>query len=216
MRSKYFKDIAGLKFERLTAIERQGQNKHGHSLWLCKCDCGKTTIVDITSLTRGNTKSCGCLNQEVRLSGCNRRKHGGCGTRLYRIWKVVKNRCLNPNTPDYKKWYGGRGITICEEWKNNFEAFRDWAMANGYNDTLSIDRIDENGNYCPENCRWATATTQARNTRQVVPITYKGETHCLPEWAEILNIPCGVLRERKSKGWTIERMFEQPVRGRLS
>lgn len=216
MRKKYIKDITGQKFGRLTAISYYGKTKANHSLWLCKCECGNTKTIELGSLTRNRTKSCGCLDKEAHILHPNRTTHGGCGTRLYRIWKVVKNRCLNPNTPDYKKWYGGRGITICEEWKNNFQAFYDWAMANGYNDTLSIDRIDENGNYCPENCRWATPKVQASNKRNVPRITYKGETHCLAEWSEILNIPLNVLRSRKHSGWTTERMFEQPVGGRLS
>lgn len=216
MSQKYNKDITGQKFGRLTAVSHSGKNKHNHSLWLCKCDCGNTKIVELSSLTKNRTRSCGCLDKEAHILRPNRKTHGMCGTRIHRIWKVMKNRCLNPNTPDYKRWYGGRGVTVCEEWKNSFQAFYEWAMANGYNDTLSIDRIDENGNYEPSNCRWADATTQARNTRQVVPITYKGETHCLAEWAEILNIPVHVLRQRKHHGWTIEKMFEQPVRGRLS
>lgn len=161
------KDLTGLKFGRLTVIKLEGQNKYKRLMWLCKCDCGNTHIVSSNLLLMGVTRSCGCLNDENRKSGNNRRTHGMWGTRLYRIWKCMKNRCLNKNTNDYKKWYGSKGVTVCEEWLN-FEPFCKWALAHGYKDDLSIDRINPYGNYEPSNCRWADAKTQANNKRKRV------------------------------------------------
>lgn len=162
------KDITGQIFGRLTAIECVGSNNWNRCLWLCKCSCGNTKIVDGSSLRMGRTRSCGCLDREKHITHPNRTTHGQCGTRIYRIWKAMKNRCLNPNTPDYKRWYGSNGITVCEEWKNDFSSFYEWSMANGYRDDLSIDRIDPSGNYEPSNCRWADAKTQANNKRKKV------------------------------------------------
>lgn len=123
----------------------------------------------------------------------------------------MKNRCFNTKTERYKD-YGARGITVCDEWKNDFQTFYDWAMSNGYFDNLTIDRIDNDGNYEPSNCRWATIKEQNRNSRSCEMIEYKGEIHCLKEWSEILGLSYGALKDRKSYGWSIERMFETPVR----
>lgn len=162
------KDITGQIFGRLTAIECIGSNNRNSCLWLCKCSCGNTKIVDGNSLRMGRTRSCGCLDREKHITHPNRKTHGKHDTRLYRIWKAMKSRCFNPNTESFKKWYGSNGIIVCDEWKNNFMAFYDWAMSNGYKDDLSIDRIDPLGNYEPCNCRWADAKTQANNKRNKV------------------------------------------------
>lgn len=162
-----FKDIAGQKFGRLIAMEYVGKNKSKHSLWLCKCDCGGEKIVELSSLTLGRTKSCGCLDRENLLSGRNRREHGMHNTRPYRIWKAMKNRCNNPNTDDYKYW-GARGITVCDEWQNSFKSFYDHVsvLPHFNEDGYSLDRIDVNGNYEPGNVRWATAKEQNENKRK--------------------------------------------------
>lgn len=167
-------DLAGRKFGRLTAIEKVGK-QNGHITWRCKCDCGNEAVVQGTALKNGYTQSCGCLWKEAVSEyrhGDRRRKavgkahttHGMSNKRIYRIWQAMRNRCGNPNKPDYK-YYGGRGISVCEEWKNSFEPFYKWAMSNGYNDTLTIDRIDVNGNYEPNNCRWVTMAEQNKNKR---------------------------------------------------
>lgn len=148
------KEIIGQRFGKLTVISRHGTHKRGGALWKCQCECGNECIAKTSDLTRGSTTSC----------GCNRGKHHMTDTRLYRIWKGMKSRCYYPNNDNYD-YYGGRGIEICEEWRDNFEEFRNWALQNSYNDDLSIDRIDVDGNYEPSNCRWVDWKTQCNNRR---------------------------------------------------
>lgn len=123
----------------------------------------------------------------------------------------MKNRCYNERTSRYKD-YGGRWISICDKWLENFQSFYDWAISHGYTEELTIDRIDNNGNYAPDNCRWSTVAEQNQNSRSCEFITYKGETHFLKEWCEILNLPYGTILSRKRYGWSIEKMFETPIR----
>lgn len=162
-------DLTGQRFGRLVVIGRSLESKHGEATWLCQCDCGNTSIVRGSYLRGGNTQSCGCYGHELSVRGERRRTHsgsrdGGKKRRLYRIWIAMKTRCYNHNSKNYKN-YGGRGITICAEWLHDFAAFRDWAMSCGYQDDLSIDRINVDGNYCPDNCRWATRKEQRHNRR---------------------------------------------------
>lgn len=168
--------------------------------WLCECECGNTTVVRGCNLKSGATTSCGC----ERVVNPNRLKHGGTDTRLHKIWMSMRRRCHNKNDKSYRD-YGGRGITICEEW-NDFEKFRDWAIQNGYEDCLTIDRVNNDGNYCPDNCRWADSVTQANNTRHNHCIDYNGEIHTLAEWARITGISYHKLKDRINKcGWGIEK-----------
>jgi hypothetical protein len=142
--------------------------------------------------------------------------HGMVGTRIYKTWERMKYRCFNPRAMNYQK-YGARGITVCEEWKHSFKSFYDWAMANGYRDDLTIDRIDVNGNYEPSNCRWITMLEQQNNRRSNRYITYNGETHTMADWCRILNLPYKVVKLRiTSYGWSAERAFTVPVRGRAN
>ena len=195
------KDLAGQKFGRLTVISYQGQSK-----WLCKCECGNMKIICAKHLKSGDTKSCGCLNKKqyrINLSK-NHYTHRQSSSRLYKIWKGIKDRCLNKNTPKYSI-YGARGIIIYKEWLDDFMNFYNWAMANGYNDSLTIDRINVNGNYEPSNCRWVNQKIQQRNRRNNHLLTYMNETHCISEWAEIYNIKPLTLLARISRGWDLEK-----------
>lgn len=202
--SGHVKSLQGQRFGRLEVIGFDRIDEVRATRWFCKCDCGNIVSVRSSALISGRTKSCGCLKLETakeigRTTGV---KHGmSQNNRLYRTWKNMRARCENQNNNDYCR-YGGRGISVCEEWQD-FSAFYRWAMENGYNESLSIERIDNNGNYCPENCKWATNTEQQRNRRKTVKLTYKGETKALSEWVEIFGLKMKTCYGRMHDyGWT--------------
>lgn len=201
-------DLTGQRFGRLVVLEFSGYDKNHKALWNCKCDCGEQKVVRANELRSGKTHSCGCLHKQ-QLSE-RRTKHRGRGTRLYSIWKNMKARCYNPNNEKFPI-YGGRGISVCPEWRTDFKPFRDWALSHGYQDDLTIDRIDVNGNYCPENCRWANAIQQMRNKQHNHLITYKNTTKTLAEWAEQFHIDRRTISRRLNQCWTVEEAFETPV-----
>lgn len=204
-------DLTGKKFGRLIVLERSNNQKGKDVVWKCRCDCGNYTEVTAGHLKDGHTKSCGCLAKETTSKFF--KTHGMTDTRLYRIYKKMYRRCYCPQTKWYEN-YGGRGITICEEWlgKSGFENFAKWAFANGYKDNLSIDRKDNDMGYSPNNCKWSTAKEQANNTRSTVFLTYKGETKPASEWSEITGIRQDTITYRKRHGWTDEECIERPVR----
>lgn len=160
---------------------------------LCRCKCGKEKWYPKYDITRRGTKSCGCAS---------RVKHGYSNTRIYGIWRDMKRRCDSPSCATYR-YYGARGIKVCEQW-NNIVSFKDWAFANGYSDNLTLDRIDVNGNYCPENCRWVTMKVQQNNKRSIVYIEYNGVSKTISQWAEFYKCDAVLLRSRMAHGWSFE------------
>ena len=205
-----FKDLTGEVFGRLTVIERTNNYKDGSSQWICKCNCGNIKTVIGKNLTSGKIKSCGCYNHYKAKQQFT--THGYSHTRLHNKWLKIKERCYNQNSRCYKN-YGGRGIKICDEWKNNFMNFYNWAMENGYQEGLTIDRINVNGNYEPSNCRFITQKEQQNNRRNNVYITYKNEVKTLSQWADYYNIPYKVLWKRIKLGWTFEKAISTPIGG---
>ena len=203
-------NLTGKRFGKLVVIKTAGKTKNCAYLWQCKCDCGNEIIANVGNLKNGHTKSCGCL----RVDRCktNFTKHGLEHTRLYGIWSDMRLRCYDEKNIAYHR-YGGRGITICDEWKNDVKAFYDWATANGYKDSLTIDRIDNDGNYCPENCRWATVKEQASNRRSNILVTHNGKTQTMKKWANEVGTPYKVVWARMQKlGWSAERALTEPVK----
>lgn len=197
-------DLAGQKFGKLTVIKLYSKKP---TKWLCKCICGVETVVDTRNLISGHTKSCGCSRHKTPSNATHKlRQH-----KLYNVWNGIKQRCNNPNNNRYKD-YGGRGISICKEWNDNFKSFYDWAYANGYNENAeygkcTIDRINVNGNYEPNNCRWIDIKTQSNNRRNNHLITYNGEAKTIAEWSRILNIKRTTILERLNKKWEISKVF---------
>lgn len=200
-------NLAGKRFGRLIVVER-ADTLNGHVRWRCKCDCGKERIVYGSSLKSGNTTSCGCYKTEnaKRLYSGARQKD----TRLYAVWNGIKQRCLNENNHAFHN-YGGRGIKICDEWASNYESFYNWAVRSGYQKGLQIDRIDNNGDYCEDNCRFVRADIQANNKRNVVLHTINGESKSLPQWCREYNQPYSLVRQRVYKlGWPLQAALTLP------
>ena len=201
-----FIDLTGLTFGRWTVLGR-GSQKSNHVHWVCKCSCIKNTVREVSgsSLSSGASISCGCYKDEQTSTRHGR--HFQSGTRLYNIWKGLSKRCFNKNNIGYAL-YGGRGISVCDQWRGNFENFRAWSVANGYRPNLSIDRIDSNGDYTPDNCRWATSKTQANNTRRNHFITLKGKTKLLHEWSEHIGITSSNVLSRIGRGLSEEEILK--------
>lgn len=184
-----FKNILGERFGRLVVVDLKFIDKREGAFWECLCDCGNISIVRTTSLSKNKTKTCGC--------GEHPSKHGLYGAAEYTTWENIIQRCTNPNAPNWKH-YGKRGISVCERWRSFENFYAD--MGPRPSQKHSIDRINNNGDYAPNNCRWATKTQQCRNTRRNRRITFNGETRCQTEWSEILGIPVGTIRYRHRTG----------------
>lgn len=202
--SKIF-DLIGNKFGRWTVIKlhsviqrytKKGIKDGKDYYYLCQCDCGNQAIVYRRNLLEGKSKSCGCLSKEKRIK--TNTKYKLSHTRIDNIYYGMKSRCYNSKNPAYKN-YGAREIKVCDEWLKDKTKFFEWAFANGYKEDLSIDRIDVNGNYEPDNCRWATRKEQNNNTRNNCYIKINNEIHTLSEWSEILNIKSSKLRYKLFK-----------------
>ena len=207
-----FNDLTGQKFGRLTVLYRTNDHYYPNGRhdvqYVCKCDCGNQLIVLGTHLRSGHTLSCGCLR--VDTSKKTMTTHGLTDTRLHTIWKNMRRRCFDHKNKNYKD-YGGRGITICEDWME-FINFYNWAIGNGYDDSLSLDRIDVNKGYCADNCRWVTQKEQCNNTRRNINVEINGEIHTLKQWTEILNLKYGTIASRVSRGWNPVDALTIPVR----
>lgn len=202
-------DLSNRRFGRLVATKFIKRSSGGQSIWECVCDCGNVIQTSAGYLKSGHTTSCGCYCKERTKEALT--KHGKTGSRLHNIWFCIKSRCYNDNNDAYHN-YGGRGIKMCDEWKDNFSAFYDWAISNGYRENLSIDRINVDGDYTPDNCRWATDKEQCSNTRRTHFITFDGKTMCLHDWESYLGFSRGTISARINKlNWTIEKALTTPT-----
>lgn len=210
----------GDRFGRLVVIEQADAyitpSGKKYPRYLCKCDCGNVKKIDKNNLLKGNTLSCGCLQKE-RTSAATK-THGDTDSRLYNVWCAMKRRCYNPDVKEYRL-YGGRGISVCDAWRDNYEAFRDWAIIAGYKydaprGACTLDRIDTDGNYSPENCRWVSQKEQMNNVRYNHRESYHGETHTIAEWEGILGMKPGKILNRMKCGWSFEDAVEAPADAR--
>jgi hypothetical protein len=202
------KDLTGMVFGKLTVLVYSHTNRFAY--WRCKCECGNETVVSSGNLKSGGVKSCGCLvgeigKQTIKSAYMAITKHNKSKTRLYNIWTNMKQRCGNFKNKDYNR-YGGRGIKVCPEWKNDFQAFYDWAMANGYKQDLQLDRIDNDKGYSPENSRWVNCYTQANNRRKNVYVTFNNKTQTVSQWAKEFGVHPESFRNQLKKGKTIEQI----------
>lgn len=195
-------DLVGQRFGKWTVLSRASNGKNRQARWLCRCDCERENIVAGIDLRNGHSK--GCRSCQVSRRSI---KHGLRRTRIYNVWTCMINRCENPNFIYYKN-YGGRGIKICLEWRNSVVAFYNWATANGYKEELQIDRINNNGNYEPSNCRFVTQAMQQRNTRYTKFIAINGETKPMCEWAELAGLSEQTLWNRINANWPENRLLE--------
>lgn len=178
--------INGIEF-----LECVGTDKHNKKKWKLRCHCGNEFVAIGTAVKRGNTQSCGCTKYK--------RTHGQTHTKMYQVWRNMKYRCNNVKAPNYND-YGGRGIKVCNDWSNDFSKFKEWADKNGYKEGLTLDRINNNGNYEPENCRWVTVKTQNINRRNTIYVNYKGKKCTLLDVEKDTGIPYNILKHRVYRG----------------
>ena len=205
-----FIDRTGERYGQVIAIEYMGK-RNNKTYWKCKCDCGKVFVTSGQCLSNGHTKSCGCFKSKWISESHS--IHGETEGRLHKIWSNMKSRCYNPKRPDYS-YYGGKGIKVCKEWLDSYIVFREWALNNGYKEDLTIDRIDSDKDYSPDNCRWANRLEQCLNQKRTRRFTYKGETKTASEWSVIYGVPSRALRGRMDKGWNMEDALLTPVHHR--
>ena len=212
-KNKFVSALPGERFGRLLVLSAFVDRTKRRSKRLCKCDCGGEVIINATHLTSGSSISCGCFNEEQIQKGMKHRTHGlslkmVTDRQLYRAWLHIKDRCSNQSSKNYDR-YGGRGITYCKEW-NEYLPFHEWALSNGYKPGLTIDRIDNNGNYEPSNCRWVTAFVQSRNTSRNRLITIDGKTKILKDWGDAYGISPSAILQRVKRGMPIEEAIVTP------
>lgn len=200
-------DMIGKRFGRLTVIAEGEKSNSRQCTWICQCDCGNITAPILgDNLRKGASKSCGCLKLDLLVKRSTR--HGKSYERIYHIYAGMKNRCYNTNAPNYVR-YGGRGIAICEEWLNDFQTFYEWSIENGYTDQFSIDRIDNDKGYSPDNCRWATNETQSNNKGNQAKLTINGITKTIAQWAKESGVKYTTIHARHIRGWTGESLISK-------
>lgn len=205
-------DLTGQRFGRLVVIGIDDRSTR-KTYYFCQCDCGKVKSIRSDGLLSGMVRSCGCMKREQdRKNLTANHKHKMSGTRPYEIWQGIKKRCYNPNDVRYDR-YGGRGISMCEEWREDFSAFYTWALENGYADNLTIDRIDNDKGYFPDNCRWADIETQCRNRASNIRIKIGNATKTLTEWCDIFEVDYNTVYARYHRGKYsgIEDLFSPPT-----
>lgn len=201
-------DLTGKKFGKLTVIQRVEDDKYGNVRWLCRCECGNLVIRHGHVLRRNRASDCGCGKSEFMTKIAT--THGGRKSRLYSIWIDMIRRCEDLKVKCYYR-YGGRGISVCPEW-HDFSAFRKWSEENGYSSNLTLDRIDNDNGYCPQNCRWVPMKIQENNKSNNTQLCFKGKIHTLSQWSEITGIHRATISRRISKyGWSVERALTEPV-----
>lgn len=203
------KDLTGKRFGRLTVLGLDVNQDTRKTFWECQCDCGKIITTRSDRLQSGRVKSCGCYKKEQDARNVSKNhKHKMSGTRIYHEWQGMKARCYNENDSRYSDW-GGRGIKVCDQWKNDFSSFYDWSIKNGYQENKTIDRINNDGNYEPSNCRWATMKEQSNNRRSNINITIGNTTKTLTQWCEVFDIDYKKVNRRykRNPNMPIDRLF---------
>jgi hypothetical protein len=187
------------------------KSEKGRAFVNCRCDCGKEKNIRLSDIKNGKTRSCGCYIKQI--TAARSKTHGASGSRLCRIFRTMKTRCYNPKNHKYHR-YGARGIEICPEWKDSFSTFLAWALNNGYEEHLTIERKDNDGNYSPENCRWATPKEQSNNNSRNVLLTHNGRTQNITQWATELNMPYRLISGRIKLKWDTEKILTTPSRNK--
>jgi len=208
-----FIDITGNKYGRLTVVCMVSKKSKNMTRWLCECECGIFIKSNKGNLINGHTKSCGCYSREIITGNKYRQTHGQSRTRLYHIWQSMKQRCYDEHVKEFIR-YGGRGIGICDTWKSEFIPFYEWAITNGYDDQLTIDRINNNSNYSPHNCRWVSTKDQNRNKTSSRMLEFDGKNECVGYWSELLNIPKTTILNRLNRGCSSSEALNQKYNGR--
>lgn len=207
-RGNGFDDLTGKTYGRLAVIGLSPKKSGRKSFWVCSCECGNKKLIRSDSLKDGSVQSCGCLKKEMDKVNLSTVRHSESHTRLHNIWLGIKKRCLNPKDAGYKR-YGGRGITMCDEWAQSYEAFRDWANNNGYAGNLTIERIDVNLGYSPKNCTWIPFIEQANNRQGTIWVEWNGEVQNLRQWADELGIKYSTLNGRYHRGDRPPELFRK-------
>lgn len=213
-----FIDLTGKTYNCWTVLSFDNEHStRDHKRWICKCKCGIVRSVDRANLVNGISKSCGCYSRERARN--RRNAHHESKTRLYKVWVNMRKRCRNPHDKSYLR-YGGRGIKVCDEW-NDYLVFKAWAMSTGYDESAAygectLDRINVNGGYSPDNCRWISTAQQSYNRRSNHRITYNGETLTIREWEEKLHLRKGIVSSRLHRGWNEIRALTTPIKTKES